>query len=151
LRLAFRQQIPIAGVAVKRCQNRGADRQRSPQGYWVNELQVVSGGVVLRELAVPGAHQAADREIEPGRAVLPLVVTIREEIDHLVRQSRLPQDVRHGVINYRIAAPAAFIRKRPNIAYAGHHQAVLYFAHMGLVAGQPGDRTDGARDEQETI
>ena len=87
----------------------------------MHELQVVSGSVVLRELAVTRPHQAADRQIETGGTVLPLIVAIREEIDDLVCQPRLPQDVWHGAIDHRITAPAPFVGKGPGITHRGQH------------------------------
>ena len=67
---------------------RGRRRSRAPRAASssscsrTDEVEVVGRGVVLGELALERAGQAADGEIEPGRVELPLVPTPRDEVEH---------------------------------------------------------------------
>jgi hypothetical protein len=65
---------------------------------------------------------------------LPLIVAIREEINDLVSQPRLPQDMWHGAINDCMTTPTPFIGKWPRIANTGHHQTMFDLPYMRLVA-----------------
>jgi len=54
-------------------------------------------------------------------------------------------------IDERAAAAAALVAERAPVADARQHEPRHDPAHLRLVPGQPGDRTDRARDEQETV
>ena len=75
--LAFRVGVEIRLVVLQHVENIQRDGQGIGQRCRVNEIEVVSRGVVLRILPVRGPHQAADGQVESRRAILPLIVTVR--------------------------------------------------------------------------
>ena len=50
-----------------------------------DEVQIVRRSVVLREGSPDAPHQAADRKIEAGRAILALVIAVGRELENLGR------------------------------------------------------------------
>ena len=68
-------------------------------------VEVVRGGVVLAELALGRAREAADGEIEAGRVELPLVPTPGDEV-----AARWPSSVR------AITCAAATVDERVRLA-----------------------------------
>lgn len=70
----------------------------------------------------------------------------------------------HHLVDLRVAPPAPLVRQLPRVARAGEHQPVPHHSpssrlrssrgcpiHPLPVAGQPGDRADGARREDEPV
>src|SRR5439155_12652271 len=96
-------------------------------------------------------HEAANRQIETGRAVLPLVVAIGEEVLDLVAISRMPENVLERPVYLRITPAAPLVSRVAGVADAGEDQAVLDLGDAILVSSQPCDRADRARNEQKTI
>src|SRR5262245_20875474 len=113
------------------------------------ECEIVSGTVILGKLAVGRAHQAADRQVEAGRAVLTLVISIRREIDDLVRLSGVLQEMDSAAINGRIASTAAFVREPAGIADTGNHEPVANARGNFLITRQPRDRADATGHEDD--
>jgi hypothetical protein len=56
--------------------------KRSGQRSRLDEVKVVSGGVILGESSPYTSHQATNGKIEPRRTVLPLVITVRRELEY---------------------------------------------------------------------
>src|SRR6201999_2698860 len=105
--------------------------------------------VVLGVLRIRGPGQAADTQVEPGRAVLPLVVAVRRERADLMWT--VAEHVREDLVDLRVAAPALLVGQRTAVARAGQHEAVPDLLHPGRVAGEPGDRADRAGREDEPV
>ena len=57
----------------------------------------------------------------------------------------------HHPVDLRVAASALFVRQPARVAGAGQHQPVLDPFHPLRVAGQPGDRPDGAGRVDEPV
>ena len=84
LRLAFGIDVEVSAIifqdvesseslARESARNCGLTKSRSSPEVWY-----------CGKFAMGRAHQAADRQVEARRAVLPLVVTVRDEVDDLV-------------------------------------------------------------------
>src|SRR4029450_8393717 len=116
----------------------------------MDELQVIGRGVILGKAAVRGPRQPPDRQVEPGRAELALVVAVRRELLHL-EIAEPSQDVGRRPVNYCIAPTALLVLEPAGIAEAREDAAVLNPRYDRFVACKPGDRSDGSRDEQEPV
>ena len=112
-------------------------------------VEVVGRGVVLGVFAVRAATEATDRKVEAGGAVLAFVVPVRREVDDGVRVSGGREHVLRGAVDVGGAAPTALVRDRTAIAEPGQHQTVRDPAGLGVVPGEPSDRTDRAGHEEE--
>jgi hypothetical protein len=101
---------------------------------------------------VAPAHERAHGQAEPRAVELPLVVAVREEVDHLVPLSRRGpprQHVRHGAIDGRVAAHRPLVRERRRVAQARQREPVLDPPRPLAVLRQPGDGADRAGRVQE--
>jgi hypothetical protein len=107
--------------------------------------------MILRILAVLAAAESAHRQVEPGRAELALVISVRREIDDTVRAAGFGQRPRDGPVDGGVAASAALVRRVPAVAEPGQDEAVLDAVDGVAVAGEPGDRPDGAGNEQDPV
>ena len=100
----------------------------------------------------PGAPEvAADGHVEPGRAVLALVVAERGKVLDGVRPAGLPQHMRHRTIDDRVAAAGALVGQAAGSAHAGEHESVLDGGRLLLVLCEPGDGADRARGEEKSV
>src|SRR5262245_66202729 len=72
-RLAVRIGVAIHLIVFEHVHHFDTDAKRFGESGWLNEGQIISGGVVLRKLAPDASHQAADGKIESRRTELTLV------------------------------------------------------------------------------
>ena len=105
---------------------------------------MIAGKLVLRR-----AGEDADREIEPGRAELPLVAAERREVAHLA--AGRAHDLPGGAVDGGVAATAPLVRQRARVADARGDEAVLDAVEPILVPREPGQRPDRRRAEQEAV
>src|SRR6185437_7294454 len=138
LRLTLGAEVPEASITFENGEYGAHRRERALERIWLQEAQVVRGGVVLGILAVRRTHETAHGQVEPRRAVLPLVVAVGDEVGDGVRP-RVPQDMGDGAIDRRIAPAGAFVREGPRIADAREHQSMLDVRHDVFVTREPGD------------
>src|SRR5262245_1864337 len=95
--------------------------------------------------------QRADRQIEAGRAVLPLVVAVgRKVFDHRIAAD-VTQNVLGRAVELGIATSASLEVEAPRIAHTGDHEASPDLLGPLVVAGEPDDGSDGPRHEEETV
>ena len=128
------------------------DGQRAGQRFGPQQLQVVGRGVVLRVAAVGGPGQRPDRQIEARRAVLALVVAVGDEVRGGERLAGLRQ--------HQVRRRGRSGRRRGGCACSGSRPRRRGWPPPGRpgparqpasLARQPGDRADGARDEEEPV
>ena len=124
LRLSLRAGVQVGPVALEDVDDRQELGQAVLQELRLHEIEVVGGGVVLGKPSVRRARQAADGQVEAGRAVLPLVVAVRREVHDAVRRSTVAQHVLHRAVDLGIAGAAPLVRGRAGVADAREHQAV---------------------------
>src|SRR5262245_18350518 len=108
-------------------------------------------GVILRIFAVRGAPEAPHRKVEPRRTELSFIIAVGRKIANLEEGSLRLQDVLHGPVDIGLEASAAFVVDSSPITDAGQDESMLDPANLVLIAGQPGNRADGPRHEQETV
>ena len=119
------------------------DLERGPVGgrelLRPHEGEVVRGGVVLGEEPVRCPRERSHRQVEAGRAVLPLVAAGRLPVaDDAVRLA--PEDVRGGAVDRRVPAPAPLVPQRARVADARDHEPVLYPVERVEVPREPAER-----------
>src|SRR5579863_8985533 len=85
LRFAIGTQIAISPVVFQNINRGDTNAKRLGQLLRLDEVEIVSRGVILRKSPPHTPHQTADWEIETGRTVLSLVVPIGRELQNLVR------------------------------------------------------------------
>ena len=116
------------------------------------QVEVVGGSVVLGIPPVRRAREAPDRQIEAGRAELPLVVAVRRELDDRVASPPGSQHVRHHPVDLGVAPPAPLVgAARPASPRHARTSPCLIRSDPVLVPRQPRDRADRAGDEQEPV
>src|SRR2546423_4014865 len=115
-----------------------------------HELEVVCRRVVLRVLAIRRTGQAAHCQVEPRRAVLSLIVSVRNEIEQAVRATVLEHMTRSSV-SQRVTALAAFVSKAAAVTETAQHQTALDSVDTHRVVREPGDRSDRSRNKEEAI
>ena len=89
------------------------------------EVEIISRSVILRKAAPNAPHQAANREIEAGRAVLPFVVTIRGELQNLGGFALVAQNMRRGPVDRGTSAAALLVMESTCVPDARQNQPVL--------------------------
>ena len=94
------------------------------EAFWAQQREIVGGAVVFRVFAVGCPHQAADRQIEARRAILPLVVPIGDERPDAVGHLIVTQDMRDDAVDRGVPSPALFVGHAACIAEAGKDKAV---------------------------
>src|SRR5262249_6437026 len=142
LRLALRAAIHVAPIAFQHFDDLEDFGEAIGKRMRNDTLEIVRGGVVLREAAVRRARKDADRQIEARRTVLTFVVAVRTEIPYRKCGPSMLQDVSNGPIDQRIAPPAALVCRLTAIAKTGEDQAVPNSRHHVFVAAEPRDRAD---------
>src|SRR5690349_7212472 len=115
------------------------------------QREIVGRAVVFCVLTVGCAHEAADRQIKTRRAILPLVVAIGDEGRDAVGHLIVPEDMSDNAVDGGIPPPALLIGYAAGIAEAREDQAVRNMPDFILVAREPSERSDRARDEEEAI
>ena len=149
LRLALRREVAPGPVALEQPQDLPGGVEGVGERLGAHEVEVVGGGVVFGKLPPGRARQAADGQVDARRAVLPLVVAVGGEVQHPAVAAA--EHVGGGAVDRGRAAAAALVVQPPGIAEVRQHQPVADGAEPGLVERQPGDRADGAGDEQEAV
>lgn len=104
--------------------------------------------MVSLELALKGARQAPDSEIEAGRIELTLVPAPRDEVEDA---SASDSDVVGRAADMRIALSASLVRQRPRVADAADDESGAHPLHCVRVSREPRDRADSAGDEEEPV
>ena len=107
--------------------------------------------MILRELPVGCSHKATYRQVKTGRAVLPFIVAVRREVHNSVRTARMLQDMAEGPVNVGVSPPTLLVRVPAGIAEAGQYNTVFDSGDGGFVPAEPGDRSDGARNEEKPV
>src|ERR1700741_659581 len=107
--------------------------------------------MIFRIFAVLRALEHPDRQVEPGRAILAFVITIRREIKYRTVAASMSQDMRHHLIDFRVATTAPLIGRAATISDARYNQSMLDEGNPVLVSSKPCDRTNRAGSEQEAI
>src|SRR5262249_52964442 len=85
LRLTFRVAAVIDGIPFDNGDNTPQYSERMGEALRSQQREIIGGAVVLSIFAVGGAHQATDRQIEAGGAILPLIVAIWDKRRDAVR------------------------------------------------------------------
>src|SRR5947207_3206076 len=83
LRLAKRIEAAVPAIALQHVEDRGAYTKGLRELRGMDKFQVVRRSVIFGESSPHTAHQAPNRQIESGRAVLPLVVAVRRKLQKL--------------------------------------------------------------------
>ena len=107
--------------------------------------------MVAVELAVRGAHQRPDREVEARGAELALVAAPGLPRKHAVRRAGVSQHRLHRAVYLGVPAAAALVRQAPVVANARQRQAVPHVTQTVAVLMQPSERSDRAGCEQEAV
>ena len=116
-----------------------------------DKVEVIGRGMVLRKESVRRAAQAADGQVEPWRAVLPLVVSVGREVKNLEPLGTVRKHGQHRAVDLGVAPSRPLVMELARVADAHNHQPVPDPLHLVLVAGEPGDRADRSRDEEESV
>src|ERR1700734_3644270 len=90
----------------------------------MDKLEIVGRSVVLRKSTPYAPHQAAHREIETWRAVLPLVITVRREFHNLRGLDVVSENMRRCPVNLCITQAALLVVKTGLISDARQNQPV---------------------------
>ena len=90
LRLALRERFTYAPIVLEDVEDLEHRLERFLERLGPDEVEVVRRRVVLRELALARAAQAADGEVEPGRVELALVPAPRDEVERRGRRRAAP-------------------------------------------------------------
>ncbi len=133
LGLALRILASIDRVGLQHLDDLEARAERVGELGRAYEVEVVGGGVVFRIASMRRAGEALHWQVEPPRAVLPLVVPVRREVDELVVTSAGPEHMRHHPVDLGVAPSAPLVGRPPGVRQACEHQAVLDPADAILV------------------
>src|SRR6516162_1035969 len=151
LRLAFLVAATVDSIPFDDVDDAPQHRERMGEALGAQQGEIIGRTVVFRVLAVGRPHQATDRQIETGRAILPLVVAIGDERRDAVWHLIVMEYVGDDVIDRGVPSPPLFISYATWIAKAGKHETMSDAPDLILVAGEPGERPDRAGDEQKAI
>src|SRR4029077_6975866 len=83
LRFAERLQIAVSAVVLQQLQDSCTNCKRLRQLFRPDEIEIVCGSMIFGESSPNAPHQTAHRKIESRRTILPLIVTIRRELQNL--------------------------------------------------------------------
>src|ERR1700730_10768550 len=103
--------------------------------------------MVLRVFAIGCPHKAADRQVEAERAILPLVVPVRDERRDAVGNLIVTQHMLDDAVDRSVPAASLFVGHAACIAETGKYEAVDDASDLVLVAGEPGQGADRTGDE----
>src|SRR5580704_3167211 len=115
------------------------------------EIEIIRRSVILGNRAELAALQESNRQVEPRRAILALVIPVGREIENCRRQPQVPKNVDNRPINPRIALPASLISRTATVANHGKNEAVFDAVDLVLIASKPGYRADCAWCKEEVI
>ncbi len=144
-------QVAISLIVLEHIDDATADPKRSRQLRWLDEIEVVSGSVILRECPPNTSHQTAYRKVETRRAVLALVVAIGREFQNFRRFAAVAENMRRCLVNLCISSAALLVMESVGISDASQHQSVANASDILAVSCQPRDRANRSGDEQEAI
>ena len=126
------------------------DAKRFSQLQWLDEIEIVGRSVVFGKASPNASHQAADRKIEAGRAILALVVTVGENSrSRTIRCSGAGHG--RGPVNLGISPAALLIVEAAGVSDAGQDQAMTDASGGLAVSREPGDGADGSGNEKKAI
>lgn len=97
------------------------------------------------------SHKTTNRQIETGRAELPLIVTVGREGNDFIGIAGVFQSLNDGSIDLGITSPAPLVGDLSAVTHTRQYQAMLDFANRRLIAAQPSNRADRPRNEKETV
>jgi hypothetical protein len=89
-----------------------------------------------------GVRIRPDRQIETGRAILPLVVAIGDERRDAVWHLIVMEYVCDDVIDRGVPSPALFVSHAACVAKAGKHETMSDAPDFILITREPGERSD---------
>ena len=115
------------------------------------KFEIVGRSVILRKGSPNAPHQAADREIEARRAVLPLVIAVGRELQNLRRFAAVAQNMRRRPVNLGISPAALLVMESARVSDAGQHQSVADAPARFAVSREPGDGADRSGNKQKPI
>src|SRR5208337_4247224 len=130
---------------------RHTESQRFHKLLRMDEVEIVGGGMVLGERPPDAPHQAADGKIKSRRAILPLIVTVRGELQNLVGLATVLENMSRCAVDLGISPPAFFVVKSSRVSDTGQYQPMPYGCCLFLIACQPRDSTDGSGNKQNAI
>src|SRR3989338_1101524 len=107
--------------------------------------------MILRKFSMLAAHKTTHRQIETRRAILALIVTVREKIDHVIVRSGLPQNMHKRAVYLRVASAASLVSRTIFIPHAGQNEPMLNKFCTRFVAGKPCNRTDRAGNKKKAV
>src|SRR6266404_1200383 len=146
--LTLRIEIDACAVVLEYLNDGEHFGQRILERFGGYEVEVVVRRVILRESSIRRTRETSHREVEAGRTVLSLVVTVRHEVEQRVRARQAKNVSRRTV--YQSGSPTtAFISGGSAVSQTGQHQAVTNPTCLRLVSGEPGYGPDRARDEEK--
>jgi hypothetical protein len=112
---------------------------------------IVRRGVILCESPVGCSHEAANREVETWRTVLPLVVPIGRKLHDLVGLAGVTQDMGKRSVNFRRSLSAFLVGVPAGIGKTGQHDAVLDPREVGFVPAEPDDGPYGPGNKKKPV
>src|SRR3954447_8540390 len=99
----------------------------------VDETEIVTRGMVFGIGSELAALERADGQIEAGRAVLTLVVAVREEVDDAWSHGGPTQDMCHRAVDQGITSATLLVGGATGVADARDHEAVPDTGEVFLV------------------
>ncbi len=97
------------------------------------------------------ALEQSDRQVEAGRAVLALIVSVGAELEDGAGRMRVLDDVAHGAIDRRVAATAFLVSGSARISDARDDETVLDAVDARLVLRKPRNGADRSRGKHQAI
>src|SRR5215813_7091964 len=96
-------------------------------------------------------RKASHRQIEAGRTVLALVMTVRIKFANLIVASGMLEDIDDCPIDFSITPPASLVSKFPRVSHVDEHEPMFDSGDLILVAPKPSDRADGSGNKDKSV
>ena len=130
LGFALRIEIDVDAIAFEYADHIDEAGERLSEMLRAHEAQIVGRRMVFGKTAVGRSHKTPDSQIEPGRAELALVVTVRKKRLYAERPLAVLQYVLHHSVNFGVSSTALLVCEWRTIPDAGHNEAMTNPVHM---------------------
>ena len=147
----FGIQIQIGPVILQDIQNGKIFPEGIGKAFRTHKGEVISGCMILGIAPVGRSHETADRQVETGRAVLPLIVTVWGKIHDFIILTGMLQDMGDCPIYVRVSPAALLVGGFSRITHAGRHQTVLYFVDPFFIQAEPCNGTDRSGNKKKSV
>ncbi len=148
---AFWIQIPVCPVLLQNSKNGHAFGKRITESSGLNKLKIVCRRVIFRKFSVRCPHETTDGKVEPRRAKLSFIVTVRRKLDDVRWIAGISQHLSYGPIDLCIVLPALFVRYLSRITGACQNETVFDAGYPALIQAQPGNRTYCSGRKKESV